>query len=228
MNHIEENLSKIKTSLDSFKESGGDICLIAVSKTVGVESVEKAIECGVENFGENKVQELVKKYDVIGDRAKWHLIGSLQTNKVKYIIDKVELIHSLDRDSLAKEINKRAKDHEIVSNCLVQVNISKEDSKHGLDESQVVSFVKNISEKYGNIRIRGLMGMAPFLNDKQESRRYFRRLKELSKELEALNLKNISMDYLSMGMSNDYEIAVAEGSNMVRLGTSIFGARQYK
>ena len=201
MSAIRENLESIKfnikESANNAKRSSEDITLIAVTKTVDVDKILEAIEYGVTDVGENKPQELARKYDIIGDKVKWHLIGSLQTNKVKYIIDKVHMIHSLDRESLCEEIQKRAEK------------------------------IDRIIDKYTNIRIKGLMTMAPFTENEDEVREVFRSLKNLSLDIDKLNIPNVSMKYLSMGMSNDYKIAVEEGSTIVRVGTSIFGERNY-
>jgi hypothetical protein len=185
------------------------------------------MKCGVTSVGENKAQELSRKFDTIGNDLKWHLIGTLQTNKVKYIIDKVDMIHSLDRESLCEEIQRRAESINREIDCLVQVNISKEESKHGLNREDVVKFIENVSKKYKNIRIKGLMTMAPFSEDKEEVRKVFRSLKDLSCEIDKLNIDNVSMKELSMGMSNDYDIAIEEGATIVRVGTKIFGERNY-
>ena len=155
------------------------------------------------------------------------MIGTLQTNKVKYIIDKAYMIHSLDRIALCEEIQKRAEKIDKVINCLVQVNISKEESKHGLEEEEVIDFIKEVSSNYKNIHIKGLMTMAPFIDDEQKIRQVFKDLKDLSLEVKKLNLSNVDMDTLSMGMSHDYKIAIEEGSTIVRVGTSIFGERNY-
>lgn len=231
MSTIRENIETIKLNIKNAKEtvsrSSDDITLIAVTKTVDVDKVLEAIECGVTDVGENKPQELARKYEVIGDKARWHLIGSLQTNKVKYIIDKVHMIHSLDRVGLCEEIQKRAEKIDRVIDCLVQVNISKEDSKHGLNEEDVIDFIKEVSSKYNNIHIKGLMTMAPFTDEEDKIRIVFKKLKNLSLKIEDLNISNVSMNYLSMGMSNDYKIAIEEGSTIVRVGTSIFGERNY-
>ena len=180
MSVIKENLELIRSNIKEFahnvKRSSEDITLIAVTKTVDVDKVLEAIEYGVTDVGENKPQELARKYDIIGDKVKWHLIGSLQTNKVKYIIDKVHMIHSLDRESLCEEIQKRAEKIDRVIDCLVQVNISKEDSKHGLYKEDVIDFITNVSSKYNNIRIKGLMTMAPFTENEDEVREVFRKL----------------------------------------------------
>lgn len=231
MSIIRENLKSIRSNIeDSIKKSNRtdkDVTLIAVTKTVDVDKVLEAIECGVTDVGENKPQELARKFNEIGDKVRWHLIGTLQTNKVKYIIDKVHMIHSLDREALCEEIQKRAEKIDRTIDCLVQVNISKEDSKHGLYEDDVVEFIKNVSSNYSNIRVKGLMTMAPFSDDESEVRYVFKKLKDLSIDIARLDIPNVSMDYLSMGMSNDYKIAIEEGSTMVRVGTSIFGERNY-
>ena len=228
---IESNIKKIKDEIASICNDCGrnpeDVNLMAVTKTVDVDAVLEAIEAGITDVGENKPQELARKYEVIGDKVNWHLIGTLQTNKVKYIIDKVTMIHSLDREALCEEIQKRAEKIDRVIDCLVQVNISKEETKHGLYKDDVVEFIKMVSEKYKNIRIRGLMTMAPFTENEDEVREVFRSLKNLSLDIDKLNIPNVSMKYLSMGMSNDYKIAVEEGSTIVRVGTSIFGERNY-
>ncbi|MGL5311934.1 MAG: YggS family pyridoxal phosphate-dependent enzyme [Peptostreptococcaceae bacterium] len=231
MENIKQNLNEIRNNIKEYTRCSNrddkDVMLLAVTKTVDVDAVIEAINNGVTDVGENKPQELARKYDIIGDKVNWHLIGSLQTNKVKYIIDKVYMIHSLDREVLCDEIQKRAEKIDRLINCLVQVNISEEESKHGLSENEVIDFIKNVSEKYKNIRIKGLMTMAPFTDQEDEIREVFSGLKNLSIEISKLNISNVSMDYLSMGMSNDYKIAIEEGSNIVRIGTSIFGERNY-
>ena len=231
MTNIKDNIEKVQNiinkSSNKSKRDSKDIILLAVTKMVDVDKVLEAIDCGITDIGENKPQELVRKYEYIGDKVRWHLIGSLQTNKVKSIIDKVYMIHSLDRLSLCEEIQKRAKQINKTVNCLIQVNISKEESKNGLYEEDVVKFIKDISDKYENINIRGLMTIAPFTEDEDKLRNLFKKLKNLSLEIDSLNIKNVYMDYISMGMSNDYSIAIEEGSNIVRIGTSIFGKRNY-
>lgn len=231
MSNIKENLNyirnNIKKSTEKSNRKENDVMLLAVTKTVDVDAIQEAIDNGITNVGENKPQELARKYDVLGDKVNWHLIGSLQTNKVKYIIDKVYMIHSLDREVLCEEIQKRAEKINRTINCLVQVNISKEESKHGLEQENVLEFIENVSKQYKNIRIRGLMTMAPFTEDEETVRSVFKGLKDLSINIEQKNIPNVSMEYLSMGMSNDYEIAIEEGSTIVRVGTSIFGERNY-
>ncbi|MPM48273.1 Pyridoxal phosphate homeostasis protein [bioreactor metagenome] len=227
---IKDNIISIKQNIDDIRKESNrqeQVNLMAVTKTVDVDKVLEAIDAGITDIGENKPQELARKYEVIGDKVRYHLIGTLQTNKVKYIIDKAYMIHSLDRIALCEEIQKRAEKIDKVINCLVQVNISKEESKHGLEEEFVIDFIKNVSTNYKNIRIKGLMTMAPFIDDEEEIRKAFKGLKNLSLKIEDLNLSNVEMDTLSMGMSHDYKIAIEEGATIIRVGTSIFGQRNY-
>lgn len=231
MKFIKENIQAVNEKIENAALKSNrhkdDITLLGVTKTVDTDAILEAINCGITNVGENKPQELARKYEVIGDKVKWHLIGTLQTNKVKYIIDKVSMIHSLDRESLCEEIQKRAEKIDRKIDCLVQVNISKEESKHGLEVEDAIEFIKNVSNKYKNINIKGLMTMAPFTANEDEIRKVFRGLKDLSLEIKDLNIPRVTMDELSMGMSNDYEIAIEEGATIVRVGTSIFGKRNY-
>lgn len=227
---IKDNIISIKQNIDNIRKESNrqeDVNLMAVTKTVDVDKVLEAIDAGITDIGENKPQELARKYEIIGDKVRYHLIGTLQTNKVKYIIDKAYMIHSLDRIALCEEIQKRAEKIDKNINCLVQVNISKEESKHGLEEEAVIDFVKNVSANYKNIHIKGLMTMAPFIDDDEEIRKVFKSLKNLSLKINDLNLPNIEMDTLSMGMSHDYKIAIEEGATIIRVGTSIFGQRNY-
>lgn len=227
---IKDNIMYVRRNIDLVKEKCNrqdEVNLMAVTKTVEVDKVLEAIDAGITDIGENKPQELARKYEQIGDKVRYHLIGSLQTNKVKYIIDKVYMIHSLDRIALCEEIQKRAEKINREINCLVQVNISEEESKHGLKRNEVIDFVKEVSTKYENIHIKGLMTMAPFIEDEDEIRKVFKGLKDLSLEIKDLNLDNVQMDTLSMGMSHDYKIAIEEGATIIRVGTSIFGERNY-
>ena len=227
---IRDNIQSIKQNIEDIRQKCNikeEVNLMAVTKTVDVDKVLEAIDAGITDIGENKPQELARKYEVIGDKVRYHLIGTLQTNKVKYIIDKAYMIHSLDRIALCEEIKKRAEKIDKVLNCLVQVNISKEESKHGLEEEEVIDFVKEVSSNYKNIHIKGLMTMAPFIDDEAEIRKVFKGLKDLSLEISDLNLPNVKMDTLSMGMSHDYKIAIEEGATIIRVGTSIFGERNY-
>lgn len=231
MECIKSNIENIKTKINNSckisNRNEENVKLIAVTKTVDIDAINEAIECGATDVGENKPQELSRKFEVIGNKVRWHLIGSLQTNKVKYIIDKVYMIHSIDRLSLCDEIQKRAEKIDRTINCLVQVNISKEDSKHGIYEEDALSFIKTIASSYPNIKVKGLMTMAPNTDDKELIRSVFKKLKKLSIAIDNENIEGVSMDELSMGMSNDFEIAVEEGATFVRVGTSIFGKRNY-
>ena len=227
---IKDNIMSIKKNIDDIRKESNiqeEVNLMAVTKTVDANKVLEAIDAGITDIGENKPQELAKKYEIIGDKVRYHLIGTLQTNNVKYIIDKAYMIHSLDRMALCEEIQKRAEKIGKIMNCLVQVNISKEESKHGLEEEFVIDFVKEVSSNYKNIHIKGLMTMAPFIDDEEEIRKVFKGLKKLSLQIKDLNLPNVEMDTLSMGMSHDYKIAIEEGATIIRVGTSIFGQRNY-
>ena len=227
---IKDNIMSIKKNIDDIRKESNiqeEVNLMAVTKTVDASKVLEAIDAGITDIGENKPQELAKKYEIIGDKVRYHLIGTLQTNKVKYIIDKAYMIHSLDRIALCEEIQKRAEKIGRIMNCLVQVNISKEESKHGLEEEFVIDFIKEVSSNYKNIHIKGLMTMAPFIDDEEEIRKVFKGLKKLSLQIKDLNLPNVEMDTLSMGMSHDYKIAIEEGATIIRVGTSIFGQRNY-
>jgi len=199
---------------------------VAVTKTVDVATIEEAIGLGITDIGENRVQELREKIEAIGEGVNYHLIGHLQTNKVKYIIDKVKLIHSLDRLSLVKELDKRARQRQLVIDTLVQVNVAEEESKFGLKVEEVLPFIEEVL-KYENIRIRGLMTIAPYTDDEALLRKIFRTMYKLKEDISKRKYENLTMDYLSMGMTNDYKIAIEEGSNMIRVGSAIFGARKY-
>ncbi|SES65578.1 hypothetical protein SAMN05660297_00114 [Natronincola peptidivorans] len=227
---IETNLKVVKSQIDEAAMKAGrkshEVQLIAVTKTVEPEIIEKAIAAGVKHIGENKVQELVRKYEIIGDKVKWHMIGHLQKNKVKYIIDKVELIHSLDSYELALEIDRRAKKIGVEVQCLLQINVSEEISKYGVKPCDAKELLKQISS-LSNIRVVGLMTMAPYTENPEEVRIYFQKLKKISLDINKMAMNNVMMRYLSMGMSNDFEIAIEEGADLVRIGSKIFGERNY-
>lgn len=227
---IKDNLMIIRQNIEKALQrsgrTGDKVNIVAVTKTIGVEQINEAVEAGLIEIGENRVQELLRKYDNINKGVKYHMIGHLQSNKVKYIIDKVSLIHSLDRISLVKELDKRAKKKNLTIDTLIQVNVAEENSKHGLKVNQVIPFIEEVS-KYDNIRIKGLMTIAPFVEDPEEVRWVFRDLRRLGETIRSNNYENVSMEILSMGMTNDYQIAVEEGSNMVRIGTGLFGKRNY-
>lgn len=228
MNYIKDNIAEIFQRVEAAACKTGrnldDIHIIAVTKTVDEDRIVEAINCGLKNLGENRVQELCDKYEKIDKPCSWHLIGHLQTNKVKYIIDKVEMIHSVDRLDLAQEIQKRAERAGRVMEVLVQVNIAKEESKFGLEKEKVMGFLRQVC-KFPNIRVRGLMTIAPFSLNPEDVRWVFTELRKLYIDISRENIDNIYMDYLSMGMSNDFEAAIEEGSNMVRIGTAIFCKR---
>ena len=198
--------------------------LIAVTKTQELQDVKDIIELGINDIGENKVQDMVKRVEDLGDTVNYHMIGHLQTNKVKDIIGSTKLLHSLDRLSLAKELNKRCKMQNKIIEVLIQVNVAEEKSKFGLKVEEVIPFIEQIIS-FENIKVRGLMTMAPFTEDEILLRSVFRTMYKLKEDISKKNYNNISMDYLSMGMTNDYEIAIEEGSNIVRVGTGIFGNR---
>ena len=203
-----------------------DVTLIAVSKTKPVEDLKEAYQLGIRTFGENKVQELTEKYEVLPKDIHWHMIGHMQRNKVKYIIDKVDLIHSVDSIRLAETIDKEAQKHDLIANILVEVNVAKEESKFGLMPEEVPAFVEQIS-KFSHIRVKGLMTIAPFVENPEDNRPVFAHLRKLSVDIAKKNIDNITMSILSMGMTNDYQVAIEEGATMVRVGTGIFGARDY-
>ena len=197
----------------------------AVNRIKG-EEINIAIEAGVTDIGENKVQEIMDKFDSVKP-VRWHLIGHLQTNKVKYIIDKVSMIHSVDSLHLAQEIDKRAAQHGITMDILIQVNSAQEESKFGISTDETEGMIRDILDKCPNIRIRGLMCIAPFAENPEDVRVYFAQVKKLYDEYSSIEHKNLDFKYLSMGMSHDYEVAILEGSNLIRVGTAIFGERDY-
>ncbi|TMU87861.1 YggS family pyridoxal phosphate-dependent enzyme [Bacillus sp. BHET2] len=209
----------IKTACDRSGRFSEDIRVVAVTKYVSTERAEEALEAGLDHLGENRDEGLAEKWEILKDKPHWHFIGSLQTRKVKNIIDKVSYIHSLDRLSLAKEIHKRA-DKPIA--CFVQVNVSGEESKHGLSPDKVIEFIGNIKE-FTNIRVVGLMTMAPHTDDEMFLRTCFRQLKTIQEEVCSLHLSHAPCTELSMGMSNDYMIAIEEGATCIRIGTALVG-----
>lgn len=227
---LKENLAFVENQLqEACRRSGrtrDEVTLIAVSKTKPVSDLMEAYGLGVRVFGENKVQELVDKYEAMPKDIRWHMIGHLQRNKVKYIIDKVDLIHSVDSVRLAETIEKEAAKHNIIVNILIEVNVAGEESKFGLAPEDVPEFILEVA-KFKHIRVMGLMTIAPFVDNSEENRRIFQLLRKLSVDIAAKNVDNITMRILSMGMTNDYTVAVEEGATMVRVGTGIFGARDY-
>ena len=216
-----------KTIQEHCEEAGRDsqnVTLITVSKTKPVSMLEEAYQAGSRDFGENRVQELIDKYDKLPDDIRWHLIGHLQTNKVKYIVDKVYMIHSVESVRLAREISKEAVKKNVTVKVLVEINIGNEDSKFGLQKNDVIPFLKEICVLPG-IKVEGLMAIAPICEFPEENRAYFQQMKQLSVDIKQENIDNVNMNVLSMGMTGDYQVAVEEGATYVRVGTGIFGER---
>lgn len=203
-----------------------DVTLIAVSKTKPISMIEELYAMGVRDFGENKVQEMTAKEDALPKDIRWHMIGHLQRNKVKYIADKAEMIHSVDSVRLAEEINKEALKKDCTVSVLIEVNVAKEESKYGVLPEETEKLVEEIS-KFSNISVQGLMTIAPYVENPEENRNIFRKLKNLSVDIERKKFNNVSMNVLSMGMTGDYEVAVEEGATHIRVGTGIFGERDY-
>ena len=230
MEDIRANLVKINEQIKASAEGCGrnadDVLLVAVSKTRTPEEINIAIDAGVTDIGENKVQEIMDKYDAVKP-VKWHMIGHLQTNKVKYIIDKVSMIHSVDSYKLAVEIDKRAKSHGITMDILIQVNSAQEESKFGISTDETEKLIKDILENCENIRIRGLMCIAPFAEDPEEIKVYFEEVRKQYDQFGKIEHERLDFKYLSMGMSHDFPVAIEAGSNLVRVGSAIFGARNY-
>jgi pyridoxal phosphate enzyme (YggS family) len=225
---IENNIKNIRQIIERSKMKSPygakEVLLLAVTKTVDPDRINDALDQGITAIGENRVQEILRKLDQVKHPVQWHLIGHLQTNKVKYIIDKVSLIHSLDSISLAGEIEKRAQKAGIRISVLVQVNVADEETKYGVAPEQTVDFVREIAS-FQHLWVKGLMTIGPLVEDAEENRPVFRRLRELRDEIHKMAIDGVDMDYLSMGMTNDYHIAVEEGANIVRVGSAIFGRR---
>ena len=231
MSHIEENLKEIRERIRVSAEKSGrsyeDITLIAVTKTHPAEAINEAIDCGVTDIGENKVQEIMEKYDKVKKGVRWHLIGHLQTNKVKYIIDKVYMIHSVDSLKLMAEIERQAEKHGVDSiNVLIQVNMSKEESKFGVDIEEVDELLE-YAKTLKRVKVCGFMTILAKIDSGMSNRLQFRDINNKFIDISQNKYDNIYMKFLSMGMSGDFEMAIEEGSNMVRVGTAIFGDRDY-
>ncbi len=230
MGIIEQNIHTVEEKVAVAAKKCGkkreDILLLAVSKTQTVETIRQAVACGLNSLGENKVQEIMDKYEPVGEGVHWHLIGHLQTNKVKYIIDKVEMIHSVESLKLAHEIEKRAAAKGLVMDVLVEVNIGEEKSKFGIVPQNTEAFLREIA-KLPHLCVRGLMTVAPFVENAEDNREYFRQMKQLQVDINEKKIDNIKMDVLSMGMTGDYQVAIEEGATIVRVGTGIFGERDY-
>ena len=227
---IGENIKHVIAMKDEAAKKSGrpgeDVLLVAVTKLHTAEEINEAIDCGITDIGENKVQEIMDKFDHVKP-VRWHLIGHLQTNKVKYIIDKVTMIHSVDSLKLAQEINKRAEQHGLVMDILIQVNSAMEESKFGITTEETGQLIKDILDTCPHVRIRGLMCIAPFEENPEDARIYFEEVKKQYDEYGGIQHERLDFKYLSMGMSNDFQVAIEAGSNLIRVGTLIFGARDY-
>lgn len=223
---LEEVEERIQEACRRAGRDRSEVTLIAVSKTKPAEVLKEAYDLGIRVFGENKVQELTEKYEVLPKDIRWHMIGHLQTNKVKYIADKVELIHSVDSLKLAETIDKEAAKRNRTIDILVEVNVAEEESKFGLKVEEVIPFIEKVAG-FSHINVRGLMTIAPFVENPENNRSVFADLRKLSVDITEKNIDNVNVSILSMGMTNDYEVAIEEGATMVRVGTGIFGARNY-
>lgn len=227
---IAENYNAVKANIKKACERAGrpvgEVTLLAVSKTKPVDMLMDAYRAGARDFGENKVQELVDKIPQMPSDIRWHMIGHLQRNKVKYIVDKVYLIHSVDSLRLAEEISREAVKKQVEVNILIEVNVAQEESKFGTTVEETAALIREIAVLPG-VHIKGLMTIAPFVENAEENRLYFRKLRQLAVDIGNKNIDNVSMNILSMGMTGDYEVAAEEGSTIVRVGTGIFGERDY-
>ena len=228
---LKENLEEVEEKIAKACEHAGrareEVTLIAVSKTKPIEMLQEIYDEGIRDFGENKVQELTEKYEVMPKDMKWHMIGHLQRNKVKYIVDKVTLIHSVDSLRLAETISREAEKKGVTVPILIEVNIAGEETKFGLSSKEEVIFLTEQIAALPNLSVKGLMTVAPPVKDPEENRPFFREIRQLSVDITNKNIDNVSMEILSMGMTNDYTVAIEEGATMVRVGTGIFGARDY-
>lgn len=227
---LRDNLQEVEERIRAACQRAGrdrsEVTLVAVSKTKPVETLQEAYDQGVRVFGENKVQEIREKYEALPKDIEWHMIGHLQTNKVKYIVDKVRLIHSVDSLRLAEVIEKEAEKQNRIMDILLEVNVAEEESKFGLKTEEVLPLAEKIAE-LSHIRLRGLMTIAPFVENPEKNRAIFANLHDLYVDIKEKNIDNGTVSILSMGMTNDYEVAIEEGATMVRVGTGIFGARDY-
>ena len=226
--NIKINLSRVRENIEAACKKAGrnpeDVMLLAVSKKKPIEDIRAAMDAGQHIFGENYVQELNEKYDELGDAAEWHMIGHLQRNKVKYIVGKVALIHSVDSIALAEQIEKEASKKDLIVPILLEVNIAEEDTKWGFAASETEEAAKTIGT-FPHVRVRGLMTSAPYTEDPESNREHFRRLKALQDKIAEAGYPGVPADMLSMGMSGDYMVAVEEGATIVRVGSAIFGER---
>ena len=227
LDNLKDVEERIQAACDRSGRKREDVLLVAVSKTKPVEMIEEVMTAGIVDFGENKPQELRDKYEVLPQNLRFHMIGHLQTNKIKYVIDRVVLIHYIDSIHLAEAVNTEAKKHNRIMPVLVEVNVAQEESKSGFLVEKTENAIREIA-KLSNIRVEGLMTIAPFVENAEENRQYFVKLRKLSVDIAAKNIDNVTMHHLSMGMTGDYEVAIEEGATMVRVGTGIFGERNYQ
>ena len=227
LDNLKDVEERIQAACDRSGRKREDVLLVAVSKTKPVEMIEEVMTAGIVDFGENKPQELRDKYEILPKNLRFHMIGHLQTNKIKYVIDRVVLIHSIDSIHLAEAVNAEAKKHNRIMPVLVEVNVAQEESKSGFLVEKAENAIREIA-KLSNIRVEGLMTIAPFVENAEENRQYFVKLRKLSVDIAAKNIDNVTMHHLSMGMTGDYEVAIEEGATMVRVGTGIFGERNYQ
>lgn len=229
MDYIQDNLDEINRKITAAAAKAGrkpaEITLVGVTKTIDAIRIKKMVDCGVRNLGENKVQEILEKHPLIKD-VDWHMIGHLQTNKVKYIIDKVTMIHSIDSVKLAEEVSKRAVQIDKRIDILIEINIANESSKYGIQQEKAEEMALELSRLDG-IRVCGLMCIAPFVENSELNRPYFKNMRQLFIDIKSKMHNNINMQHLSMGMTNDYDVAIEEGATIVRIGTGIFAERVY-
>lgn len=227
---LKENLTKVQENIQAACDKSGrkrqEVTLVAVSKTKPVEMIQEAYDMGIRDFGENKVQEICDKYGSLPADIKWHMIGHLQRNKVRQVIDKVCMIHSVDTYRLAEEINIQAKKHGLVMPILIEVNIASEQTKFGVRKEDTLQLVEEIAH-LDSLRVKGLMAVAPYVENPEENRKYFQEIKQLAVDIQGKKLDNVDISVLSMGMTGDYTVAVEEGATMVRVGSGIFGERDY-
>ena len=229
LEELRNNLESVRDSIDRAAARAGrnpeDVLLLPVTKTLGADVVEQAWQLGIRQVGENKVQEILSKKEVMGEKMQFHMIGHLQRNKVHQVLDKVCLIHSVDSVRLAEEINREAEKKGLTARILLELNVAREESKYGILEEDLDALLQNLA-RFQHIRVEGLMTVAPFVENPEENRKIFRRMREIFIDIRQKKVNNIDMQILSMGMTNDYEIAVEEGATIVRVGTGLFGHRQ--
>ncbi len=228
---LQKNLESVRDSIARAAARAGrnpeDVLLLPVTKTLGADVVEQAWQLGIRQVGENKVQEIISKKEVMGEKMQFHMIGHLQRNKVHQVLDKVCLIHSVDSVRLAEEIDREAEKKGLTARILLELNVAREESKYGILEEDLDAVLQNLA-RFQHIRVEGLMTVAPFVENPEENRKIFRRMREIFIDIQQKKVNNIDMQILSMGMTNDYEIAVEEGATIVRVGTGLFGHRQKK